>query len=231
MSGDVNNLAAGRLAFLILIFAFSVSLAWDRAYAAAGNNGLPDPTVDTPLATKKGKETAVLAGGCFWGVQAVFEHVKGVKEATSGYSGGSVASPQYEQVSTGKTGHAESVRITFDPAQISYGQLLKVFFSVVQDPTQLNRQGPDTGTQYRSVIFYTNDEQKRVSEAYIAQLEQAKLFPAPIVTQVVPFKAFYRAEDYHQDYATLHPEDPYIARNDAPKVEQLREEFPTLYKK
>lgn len=231
MDSDVTNLAAGRLALLILIFAFSVSLAWDGTYAATGNNGLPDPTVDTPLAAKKGKETAVLAGGCFWGVQDVFEHVKGVKEATSGYSGGSVASPQYEQVSTGKTGHAESVRVTFDPAQISYGQLLKVFFSVVQDPTQLNRQGPDTGTQYRSVIFYTNDEQKRVAEAYIAQLEQAKLFPAPIVTQVVPFKAFYRAEDYHQDYATLHPENPYIARNDAPKVEHLREQFPALYKK
>ncbi len=164
-------------------------------------------------------------------MQAVFQHVKGVKDATSGYSGGSVASPQYEQVSTGKTGHAESVRITFDPAQISYGQLLKVFFSVVQDPTQLNRQGPDTGTQYRSVIFYTNDEQKHVAEAYIAQLDKAKLFSAPIVTQVVPFKVFYRAEDYHQDYATLHPEDPYIALNDAPKVEHLREQFPNLYKK
>jgi peptide-methionine (S)-S-oxide reductase len=203
---------------------------WNLALAA-DTSGLPNPSVDTPLAAKKGKATAVVAGGCFWGVQAVFQHVKGVKDATSGYSGGSVKSPLYEQVSTGQTGHAESVRITFDPAQISYGQLLKIFFSVVHDPTQLNRQGPDTGTQYRSIIFYSDDEQKRIAEAYIAQLEQGRLFPQPIVTQVVPLKEFYPAEAYHQDYATLHPDNPYIARNDAPKVEHLREEFPDIYKK
>jgi peptide-methionine (S)-S-oxide reductase len=173
----------------------------------------------------------VLAGGCFWGVQAVFQHVKGVKDAISGYSGGAVASPVYEQVSTGETGHAASVKITFDPAQISYGRLLQLFFSVAHDPTQLNRQGPDTGSQYRSVIFYADDEQKHIAEAYISQLEQTKSFARPIVTQVVPLKAFYDAEAYHQDYARFHPDDPYIARNDAPKVEHLREQFPDLYKK
>ena len=176
-------------------------------------------------------ETALLAGGCFWGVQAVFQHVKGVKDATSGYSGGSVASPGYEEVSTGKTGHAESVKIIFDPSQITYGQLLKVFFSVAHDPTQLNRQGPDTGSQYRSIIFYANEEQQHIAEAYISQLGQAKSFPARIVTQVVPLKAFYSAESYHQNYATLHPYDPYIAINDAPKVEHLRRQLPDLYKK
>jgi peptide-methionine (S)-S-oxide reductase len=209
----------------ILVFAAGSKIS------AAGGLGFPDPIVDSPLATKKGNQTAVVAGGCFWGVQAVFEHVKGVKNATSGYAGGSVASPAYDQVSTGETGHAESVKITFDPAQISYGQLLKLFFSVVHDPTELNRQGPDVGSQYRSVIFYANDEQKRIAEAYISQLEQAKVFTRPIVTQVVPFKSFYDAEAYHQDYARFHPDDPYIVRNDAPKVGQLREQFPGLYKK
>jgi peptide-methionine (S)-S-oxide reductase len=173
----------------------------------------------------------VLAGGCFWGVQAVFQHVKGVQRATSGYSGGSSSTAEYEVVSTGRTGHAESVQITFDPARVSYGQLLKVFFSVAHDPTQLNRQGPDSGTQYRSVIFYANDEQKGIAEAYIAQLEQAKSFPRPIVTQVVPLKKFYAAESYHQDYAALHPDNPYIAINDAPKVEHLHQQFPDLYQK
>jgi peptide-methionine (S)-S-oxide reductase len=199
--------------------------------SAAGGLVFPDPLVDSPLATKKGSQTAVVAGGCFWGVQAVFQHVKGVKNAISGYSGGTVPSPAYEQVSTGETGHAESVKITFDPAQVSYGQLLKLFFSVVHDPTQLNRQGPEVGSQYRSVIFYANDEQKRIAEAYISQLEQAKLFPQPIVTQVVGLRSFFDAEAYHQDYARFHPDDPYIVRNDAPKVAQLREQFPDLYKK
>ena len=198
---------------------------------AEGSVALPNPSVDAPLASMPGKQTAVLAGGCFWGIQAVFQHVKGVKEATSGYSGGSVASPDYEQVSSGDTGHAESVKITFDPSQISYGQLLKVFFSVAHDPTQLNRQGPDSGSQYRSAIFYGNAEQQRIAQDYISQLEHAKLFPAPIVTQVVPLKAFYAAEAYHQNYATLHPDNPYIAINDAPKVERLRLQFPDLYKK
>jgi len=206
-----------------------VLASWSQTNAAGGLV-FPDPVVDSPLATK-GRQTAVVAGGCFWGVQIVFQHVKGVNHATSGYSGGSVAAPTYEQVSTGETGHAESVKITFDPAQISYGQLLKLFFSVVHDPTQLNRQGPDTGSQYRSMIFYADDDQKHIAEAYISQLEQTKLFPRPIVTQVVPLKSFYDAELYHQDYARFHPDDPYIVRIDAPKVEQLRDQFPNLYKK
>jgi len=171
----------------------------------------------------------VVAGGCFWGIQAVFQHVKGVISATSGYSGGEAKTAEYEMVSTGETGHAESVKITYDPSQITYGELLRVFFSVAHDPTQLNRKGPDDGTQYRSVIFYGNDEQKKIAQAYIAQLDQAKSFPRPIVTQVVPLKAFYPAEAYHQNYATLHPNQPYIVFNDAPKVAHLRQEFPDLY--
>ena len=167
---------------------------------------LPAPAVDEPLAAKSGQETLVLAGGCFWGVQAVFQHVKGVISATSGYSGGASNTAEYEVVSTGRTGHAESVKVVYDPSKITYGQLLQVFFSVALDPTQLNRQGPDEGTQYRSAIFYGNDEQKRIADAYIAQLNQAKAFSRPIVTQVVTFKAFYPAEKYHQDYATLHPD-------------------------
>jgi peptide-methionine (S)-S-oxide reductase len=221
-----------RIAKLIVVFAiFGAVSGGSLAKAVESGSALPDPATDAPLSATKGKETAAFAGGCFWGVQAVFQHVKGVKDATSGYSGGSVASPSYEQVSTGETGHAESVKITYDPAQITYGQLLKIFFSVVHDPTQLNRQGPDTGTQYRSIIFFTSDEQKRIAEAYIAQLGQARSFPGPIVTQVIPLNKFYGAELYHQDYANLHPDDPYIARNDAPKVEHLREQFPGIYKK
>jgi peptide-methionine (S)-S-oxide reductase len=230
--GQVKKTLSARaiVVAILLMLLFVGPAVWNSAHAA-DTSGLPDPAVDAPLAANKGKETAVVAGGCFWGVQAVFQHVKGVKEATSGYSGGSAKFPSYEQVSTGTTGHAESVKITFDPAQVSYGQLLKVFLSVVHDPTQLNRQGPDTGTQYRSMIFYMNDEQKHIAESYISQLEQQRLFPGPIVTQVVPFTAFYTAEIYHQDYATMHPDDPYIARNDAPKIKQLRERFPDLYKK
>jgi peptide-methionine (S)-S-oxide reductase len=223
-----KGLRASTTLVAILLFAGPAFL---NSAHAADTSGLPDPSVDAPLAAKKGKETAVVAGGCFWGVQAVFQHVKGVKEATSGYSGGSAKFPSYEQVSTGTTGHAESVKITYDPAEVSYGQLLKVFLSVVHDPTQLNRQGPDRGTQYRSIIFYMNDEQKHIAESYISQLEQQRLFPGPIVTQMVPFAAFYTAEIYHQNYATMHPDDPYIARNDAPKIKQLRERFPDLYKK
>ena len=171
----------------------------------------------------------MVAGGCFWGIQAVFQHVKGVRDAISGYSGGEAKTAQYEIVSTGETGHAESVKITYDPSQVTYGELLRVFFSVAHDPTQLNRQGPDDGTQYRSVIFYGNDEQRKIAEAYISQLNQAKVFPHPIVTQVVPLKAFYPAEDYHQNYATLHPNQPYIYFNDAPKVAHLKQQFPDLY--
>ena len=235
MNSDIRDSAIfSRIMALIAVAAIACLVFAARgnsANAAEGSIALPNPSVDAPLASTPGKQTAVVAGGCFWGIQAVFQHVKGVKEAISGYSGGSVASPDYEKVSSGNTGHAESVKITFDPSQISYGQLLKVFFSVAHDPTQLNRQGPDTGSQYRSVVFYGNEEQQRIAQAYISQLEQAKLFSAPIVTQVVPLKAFYPAEAYHQNYATLHPDAPYIAINDAPKVERLRLQLPDLYRK
>ena len=190
---------------------------------------VPAPNVDEPRATASSRETAVLAGGCFWGIQAVYQHVKGVISATSGYSGGEAKTAEYETVSTGDTGHAESVQIVYDPAQVTYGELLRVFFSVAHDPTQLDRQGPDEGTQYRSSIFYANDEQKHIAESYIAQLDQAKVFSHAIVTKVVPFRAFYQAEAYHQNYAALHPNQPYIMFNDAPKVEHLKQEFPTLY--
>jgi len=198
--------------------------------AATARVTIPDPDIDAPLATAKGQQTAVFAGGCFWGIQAVFQHVKGVMRATSGYSGGEAKTAQYEMVSDGNTGHAESVRITYDPSLISYGQLLKVFFAVAHDPTQLNRQGPDTGTQYRSVIFCSDANQERIARAYIEQLNQAKVFDQPIVTEVVTFKAFYEAEAYHQDYATHHPNDPYIVMNDLPKVANLRKQLPHLYR-
>jgi peptide-methionine (S)-S-oxide reductase len=229
-----NSATVSKITALVAIVAmafFAFAAKGNRANAAEDSIALPNPSVDVPLTSTPGKQTAVVAGGCFWGIQAVFQHVKGVKEATSGYSGGSVGSPDYEEVSSGNTGHAESVKITFDPSQVSYGQLLKVFFSVAHDPTQLNRQGPDTGSQYRSVIFYGNEEQQRIAQAYIAQLEQGKLFSAPIVTQVVPLKGFYLAEAYHQNYAMLHPDNPYIAINDAPKVQHLRLQLPDLYKK
>jgi peptide-methionine (S)-S-oxide reductase len=173
----------------------------------------------------------VLAGGCFWGIQAVFEHVKGVTSATAGYSGGSAKTAQYETVSTGETGHAESVRVVYDPSQVSFGQLLKVFFSVAHDPTELNRQGPDDGTQYRSVIFWANEDQRKIAQAYIDQLNRAKAFSRPIVTQLTAFQAFYPAEAYHQDYAERHPNEPYIAINDLPKLEHLKQTLPELYVK
>jgi peptide-methionine (S)-S-oxide reductase len=225
-----NSRAVRNLAGMVAAAVLAAALCWNLASAAENVVALPNPADDAPLAAKSAKETAVVAGGCFWGIQAVFQHVKGVKSATSGYAGGEKRTAEYETVSTGRTGHAESVQITYDPSRISYGQLLKIFFSVAHDPTQLNRQGPDTGTQYRSVIFYSNDEQKRIAEAYIAQLDQAHVFPRQIVTQVVPLKAFYDAEAYHQNYATLHPEDPYIAFNDLPKIQHLKKQFPELYK-
>jgi peptide-methionine (S)-S-oxide reductase len=215
-----------RISLMVLmLFVGAVACNAGNASALA----FPDPTVDAAKPTKPGQQTAVIAGGCFWGIQAVFQHVKGVINATSGYSGGGAKTAEYEVVSTGLTGHAESVKITYDPSQITYGELLRVFFSVAHDPTELNRQGPDSGTQYRSVIFYNNDEEKRIAEAYIAQLEQAKVFQRRIVTQVVPLKAFYPAEAYHQDYATHHPDSPYIMFNDAPKVAHLKQQFPDLY--
>ena len=191
---------------------------------------LPDPRLDAPKAAAKANAVAVFAGGCFWGVEAVFEHVKGVQEAVSGYAGGKSDSAQYETVSTGDTGHAESVKVIYDPAKISYGQLLKVYFSVAHDPTQLNRQSPDVGPQYRSEIFTTSADQARIAKAYIAQLTAAKVFAAPIVTRVEPLPAFYPAEAHHQDYLRLHPNEPYIVFNDAPKLAHLKQLFPTLYK-
>lgn len=190
---------------------------------------IPNPAVDEPASAAKGSETAVLAGGCFWGMQAVFERVKGVTRVTAGYSGGSAATAHYDIVSTGATGHAESVEIVFDPARITYGQILKVFFAVAHDPTELNYQGPDEGTQYRSAIFYASPDQKRIATAYIEQLTKAKAFPRPIVTEVTPLKAFYPAESYHQFFADRHPENMYIVVNDLPKIANLEREFPTLY--
>ena len=200
-----------------------------RASGTERTVAAPAPSADFTAAVK-GDQVAVFSGGCFWGIQAVFQHVKGVTSATSGYAGGHVDHPEYEQVSSGTTGHAESVRVTFDPSQVSYAQLLQVFFSVAHDPTQLNRQGPDVGTQYRSIVFYTTPEQKATVDAYIAQLTKAKTFDRPIVTQVVPYTKFWPAEAYHQNYATLHPDQPYIAINDLPKVEHLEAQFPKLYK-
>jgi peptide-methionine (S)-S-oxide reductase len=197
---------------------------------AANKPPIPAPTTDSALAQTSGKQTAVFAGGCFWGTQSVFERVKGVLNTTAGYSGGSAATATYEQVGQENTGHAESVKVVYDPSKITYGRLLQIFFSVVHDPTQLNRQGPDVGESYRSVIFYANDEQQKISKAYIAQLDAAKVFRKPIVTQVVPLKGFYDAESYHQDYALNHPDNPYILVCDRPKVEALKQQFPELFK-
>jgi peptide-methionine (S)-S-oxide reductase len=191
---------------------------------------LPAPSVDQPLAAAKGEQTAVFSGGCFWGIQAVFAHLKGVTSTVAGYAGGTVPNPSYEQVSSGTTGHAESVKVTYDTSQISYGQLLQVFFSVAHDPTELNRQGPDVGSQYRSIIFYTTPEQQRIARAYIDQLTAAKVFHSPIVTQLVPYRAFWAAEAYHQNYAEKNPDDAYIVINDAPKVAHLERAFPSLYR-
>jgi len=209
----------------------AVGLTCSRASAGAHDSvTLPSPAVDLPRAAKPAKSTVVFAGGCFWGIQAVFQHVKGVTDATSGYAGGSAENAKYELVSGGNTGHAESVRVTFDPSQVTYGQLLKVFFSVAHDPTELNHQGADEGTQYRSAVFFTDADQKRVTDGYVAQLGRAKVFPDHIVTEIVPLKAFYPAEDYHQNYATRHPDNPYIVFNDAPKVAHLQKLFPDLYR-
>jgi peptide-methionine (S)-S-oxide reductase len=196
---------------------------------AARKVPIPPPSADIPLASAPGKQTAVFAGGCFWGTQSVFERVKGVVATTVGYSGGSASTATYDQVTTETTGHAESVEVVYDPSRITYGTLLRIFFSLAHDPTQLNRQGPDVGTSYRSAIFYMNDGQRRIADAYIAQLDQAKVFPRPIVTQVTPLKGFYRAEDYHQDYAYNNPLNPYIMVCDRPKISALRQQFPDLF--
>jgi peptide-methionine (S)-S-oxide reductase len=210
---------------------FLIPLVLSIGCSVAGATvALPDPLVDAPLAQTKGEQTAILAGGCFWGIEAVFEHVKGVIEAESGYCGGSAETAHYEIVSGGRTGHAESVRVKYDPSKISFGRLLKIFFSVAHDPTQLNRQGPDHGTQYRSAIFFTNEEQKRIAHAYIEQLNKAKVFDAPIVTKLGVGNQFYKAEDYHQNYVVHHPDEPYIVMNDLPKVANLQKQFPELYR-
>lgn len=191
----------------------------------------PDPVIDVPASATHEKQVAVLAGGCFWGVEGVFERIIGVTSAVSGFSGGDKSTAHYERVSEGDTGHAESVKITFDPSQVTYGQLLKIYFSVVHDPTELNRQGPDTGTQYRSAIFYADDEQKKVAEAYIKQLNDAHIFLRPIVTQVVPLKAFYAAESYHQHFLDNNRNNPYIMANDLPKIAALKKYYPQMCKR
>jgi peptide-methionine (S)-S-oxide reductase len=187
----------------------------------------PEPA---PIGVTASSDTAVFAGGCFWGVEAVFEHMKGVSSATSGYAGGADPSPTYEQVSSGDTGHAEAVLVVYDPAQVSYDQLLQVFFTVAHDPTQLNRQGPDVGTQYRSAVFYRNAAQRQATVSYIGKIREARLYRGAIVTEVAPLKGFYTAEAYHQDYLVRHPTQPYIVINDAPKLERLRRQFPALYR-
>jgi len=189
---------------------------------------LPAPAIDLPRASTAGTQTAVFAGGCFWGVEAVFRHMKGVQSAISGYAGGRTKNPSYEDVSSGMTGHAESVEVKFDPSQVTYGELLRVFMSVAHDPTELNRQGPDVGTQYRSAIYFVNDDQKKVAQAYVAQLDGAKAYPKKIVTELAPLATFYAAEAYHQDYLARHPTQPYIVYNDLPKLEALKKEYPAL---
>jgi len=217
----------------LLVAAGAVALFANRTGSAlaAAPSAVPSPVIDNPLAASPGRETAVFAGGCFWGIQAVYQHVKGVKSAVSGYAGGRTANPSYDEVSGGDTGHAEVVRVVFDPSKVSYGQLLRIFFAVAHDPTQLNRQGPDVGTQYRSEIFYNNPAQKRIAAAYIAQLDRAKIFSRPIVTKVSSLGPFTVAEDYHQNYANEHPNQPYIRIHDAPKVEALRKDLAEHYKK
>jgi peptide-methionine (S)-S-oxide reductase len=192
---------------------------------------IPNPSVDAPMAPAKSQATAVLAGGCFWGVEGVFERVKGVSDVVSGFAGGDKSTAHYDDVSTGRTGHAESVKITYDPSQITYGQILKIYFSVAHDPTELNRQGPDSGTQYRSAIFYSDDEQKKIAESYIQQLDQAHVFHGKVVTQVVPLKGFYRAEEHHQHFLQLHPDYPYIVFNDLPKIRALEKQYPEMCKR
>ncbi len=211
-----------------VVMGFTLCLAACLANAAP-KTPIPPSKTDSSLASAPGKQTAVFAGGCFWGIQSVFERVKGVVKTTAGYAGGSAFTATYDQVTTETTGHAESVEVVYDPSKITYGQLLRVFFSVAHDPTQLNRQGPDVGTSYRSAIFYVNDDQRRIATAYIAQLGNANVFPGRIVTQVTPLKGFYPAEAYHQDYALHNPDNPYIKVCDRPKIEMLKQQFPELF--
>jgi peptide-methionine (S)-S-oxide reductase len=227
MINSKTFLTLGALALAVVTYfggsGMSISAAAEKAVK------LPAPAMDAPAASTS-RETAVFAGGCFWGVQAVFQHTQGVLNAVSGYSGGDKSTASYDMIGSGKTGHAESVQITYDPKQISYGKLLQIYFSVAHDPTTLNRQGPDSGTQYRSAIFYKDASQKQAAEKYIAQLDSAKLFKGRIVTQLTPLAAFYPAEAYHQDYATLHPDQPYIAVFDLPKIANLKQVMPEVYR-
>jgi peptide-methionine (S)-S-oxide reductase len=217
-----------RLTPFLLVAALIAGFLYSGRAPAAVT--IPSPTLDAPLAAKPGRQVIVLAGGCFWGVEAVYRHTKGVTRAVSGYSGGTAETANYELVSGHGTGHAESVEVTFDPSQISAGQILKIFFSVVHNPTEKDRQGPDYGPQYRSAIFFTTPEQERIAKTYIAQLTAARAYPAPIVTEVVPLKAFYPAEDYHQNYLASHTDQPYIVINDLPKIAALKKQFPQNYR-
>ncbi len=226
MRGPVMLVAVLTLA--VMMSAACSSLGGSPRAAAVAT--IPAPAVDEPAAKPGTSETAVLAGGCFWGVQGVFQHVKGVSQAVSGYAGGQASTAHYETVGTGTTGHAESVRITYDPTQVTFGQLLHIFFSVVHDPTEKDRQGPDVGPQYRSAIFPQNDEQRRIADAYIAQLDKAEVFDAPVVTRTDADSGFFPAEDYHQDYMDLNPTAPYITANDMPKLDGLKQTFPALYR-
>jgi peptide-methionine (S)-S-oxide reductase len=225
MNRSLPNFAAALVVIPVALLLFAARSGSSRPLAQSA----PAPALDA-VASSATEDTAVFAGGCFWGVEAVFRHVKGVKSAVSGYAGGSVGGPSYEQVSSGDTGHAESVQVIYDPSQVSYGKLLQIFFSVVHDPTQLNRQGPDRGTQYRSAIFYNTPQQQQVAESYIRQLTAAKTFSRPIVTQVSKLNGFYRAEEYHQNYLAQHPNQLYIVINDKPKVAALKKEFPDVYR-
>ena len=222
---------SGPLAIAAVGAVVAGGLFWNGGAAVSAEEAvaIPAPALD-PADNSGALQTAVFAGGCFWGVQAVFQHTEGVDNAVSGYAGGTVENPSYEQVTTGATGHAESVAIRYDPHKISYGKLLQIFFSVAHDPTTLNRQGPDYGTQYRSAIYTTTDEQKRVAEAYIQQLNAAGAYSGPIVTELAPLNKFFKAEDYHQDYATIHPDQPYIVHNDLPKIENLKVMFPDVWR-
>ncbi|HEX6250421.1 MAG TPA: peptide-methionine (S)-S-oxide reductase MsrA [Gemmatimonadaceae bacterium] len=226
MSRRIGPASAAILVALTVVLVLTKAAAGTARAAAQ----LPAPAAAAQLAVGAGSDTAYFAGGCFWGVEAVFEHTRGVESAVSGFSGGTVTNPSYSQVTSGTTGHAETVRVVYDPSQVSYGQLLQIFFAVIHDPTQLNRQGPDVGTHYRSAIFHTGAAQREAAVAYIAQLTSAKVFPSPIVTEVIPFDSFYPAEGYHQDFAAKHPRHPYIVYHDAPKVAHLKRDYAGLYR-
>jgi peptide-methionine (S)-S-oxide reductase len=225
-----SRAASRTVAVTVVVLGAALMLGRLPVGAAEPATVIPAPAADAPAPSGDGLQTIVLAGGCFWGIQAVYQHVEGVHNAVSGYAGGSVANPSYEQVSSGRTGHAESVQVTYDPHKVSLGKILQIYFSVAHDPTQLNRQGPDVGTQYRSAIFYSDEAQKKVAQAYIAQLGGAGVFHRPIVTRLDPLAKFYPAEAYHQDYALTHPYSPYIVYNDLPKVDNLEKLFADVYR-